>query len=86
MAWVAVDNDGTEKLSASPMWRRGKHISILFGLVHGFYSKNKSKSWANMWSTNEYDVLPFNGVVLPRGSVERLIGRRLTWRDEPVEI
>lgn len=25
-------------------------------------------------------------VVLPQGSIEKLIGRKLTWKDEPVEI
>lgn len=29
---------------------------------------------------------PYECVELPKGSLEKLIGRRLTWKDEPVEI
>jgi len=25
-------------------------------------------------------------VILPKGSIEKLIGRKLTWEDEPVEL
>lgn len=25
------------------------------------------------------------GIKLPKGSIEKLIGKKLTWRDEPVE-
>ena len=31
-------------------------------------------------------VVATNGIFLPKGSVEKLIGRELTWDDEPVEI
>lgn len=26
------------------------------------------------------------GIELPKGSIEKLIGRKLTWKDEPVEL
>ena len=39
----------------------------------------------NDWNTwvGDYDD---TGVVMPTGSIERLLGRKLTWEDEPVEI
>lgn len=37
----------------------------------------------------EYECLAWDskgGVYLPKGSIEKLIGRKLTWKDEPVEL
>ncbi len=43
--------------------------------------------WAiGAWSvgcTNNFDV---NVVDLPKGSIQKLIGRELTWDDDPVEL
>jgi hypothetical protein len=38
---------------------------------------------ATYWELNDYYE---DGVVLPNGSVEKLIGRKLTWADEPVKL
>lgn len=84
--WVAVDKDGTEKISNSVFIRRTGIVSVFWGLIKVFYSKNNRNKWANMWCNNESDALPFDGVELPKGSIEKLIGRKLTWKDEPVEI
>ena len=36
------------------------------------------------WSAqNEYD---YPTIELPKGSIEKLIGKKLTWEDEPVEL
>ena len=36
------------------------------------------------WSPqNEYD---YPTIELPKGSIEKLIGKKLTWEDEPVEL
>jgi hypothetical protein len=86
MAWLCVDNDGTEKISLYEPFRRGKKCSILWGAILGIYSKNKSKKWANSWSTDKNDILPFAGVELPRGTIQKLTGKKLTWKNNPVEI
>jgi len=83
---VAIDKDGTEKISNGMMLRRYYITSILYGIINVHYSKNKSKKWANSWSTDESDPMPFSGVTLPKGSILKLIGKTLTWNDEPVEI
>lgn len=31
-------------------------------------------------------TLPFMGVTLPRGTIEKLTGQKLTWDDEPVKL
>lgn len=87
MVWLAVDRDGTEKASNSPLIRRKGIGYILLGLipVKG-YTKNQRKKWANSWSTEDGNNLPFNGIELPKGTIKKLIGRELTWKDEPVEL
>lgn len=59
MAWLCVDDDGTECKSDIKPER----------------------------STSYYWLVPTGGVFenLEEGSIERLIGRELTWEDEPVE-
>lgn len=88
--WVAVDRDGTEKISNSILIRRrfkeSKILSIMWGWYTGTYSKNNRNKWCNGWSSDTNDFLPFDGVELPKGSIEKLIGRKLSWVDEPVEL
>ena len=88
--WVFVDKDGTEKISNSVPMRRqfkGKRIvAAMWGICTGTYSKNNWNKWCNGWSTEKADFLPFFGVILPKGSIEKLTGKKLTWNDEPFEI
>lgn len=90
MIYLAVDKDGTEKISNSLLFRRkgslGKIKSICWGLMDTIYSKNNYNKWANCWSTIVTDTLPFDGVILPKGTIEKIIGKKLTWKDEQVEI
>jgi hypothetical protein len=84
--WVAVDKDGTEKISNTCFIRRRFIKSILWGSIKVNYSKNASKKWANAWSSNELDSLPYYGTILPKGSIEKLIGRKMTWDEEPIKL
>ena len=88
--WVFVDKDGTEKISNSEPMRRqfkGRRIlSAMWGMCTGTYSKNNWNKWCNGWSTDEKDFLPFMGVIIPKGTIEKIIGRKITWEDEPVEV
>ena len=45
-----------------------------FGMTNTFWSVS------DYYSENDY------GIDLPRNSISRLIGRQLTWKDEPVEL
>ena len=54
--------------------------------VLGNYSKNNWNKWCNGWSTDENDFLPFMGVIIPKGTIEKIIGRKISWEDEPVEV
>ena len=33
-----------------------------------------------------WDIIPRYNIPLPLGSIKKLIGRKLTWDDEPVEL
>jgi len=88
--WVFVDKDGTEKISNSnPIRRRFKGeriLSAMWGLCTGSYSKNDWNKWCDGWSTDRKDFLPFMGVILPKGTIEKIIGYKITWKDEPISI
>ena len=88
--WVFVDKDGTEKISNSVPMRRqfkGKRIlSAMWGFCTGHYTKNNWNKWCNGWSNDKNDFLPFMGVIMPKGTIEKIVGRKITWEDEPVEL
>ena len=79
-----------KKISNSEPMRRqfkGKrNIVCNVGACTGTYSKNNWNKWCNGWSTDENDFLPFMGVIIPKGTIEKIIGRKITWEDEPVEV
>ena len=70
MAWIAVDNNGNEKISMGKPFR----------------------GWGNMWECEEEVCIESEwGTVstiidIPIGTIEKIIGKKLTWEDEPVEI
>ena len=88
--YVCVDKDGTEKITNSVPIRRhfkgSRILSAMFGLCTGAYTKNNWNKWCDGWSTDQTDFLPFSGVVLPNGTIEKILGKKLTWNDEAVKI
>ena len=73
MAWVCVGFNGEELI---------------------FFNKPHRKNSKNEFYFNENDIFEhewiddkFCGCInLPKGSIKKLIGRELTWNDEPVEL
>jgi hypothetical protein len=72
MGWLAVDKDGTESIFITKPIRNN---TLYVDLEHTKY--------AEIWNTDDYEDI---GIELPKGSIEKLIGRKLTWEDEPVEL
>ena len=71
MAWLAVDKTGTECIFEN-IPERDMIISQWDNISHTIYSDPS------------YNV---NTVItLPYGTIKKLIGRNLTWEDEPVEL
>lgn len=76
MAWVAVDKFGKEGIFAFRPFRTDPNRSLY-------------KLWEPEYWSDE-DVSDYGnedtGISLPKGSIKKLIGRDLTWNDEPVEL
>lgn len=70
MAWLAVNKDGTEVVTP------GKPV----------------RGWGSHWDFSEVvEIESEQGymsveIELPKGSVYKLTGKKLTWDDEPVEL
>lgn len=67
MAWLAVDEDGTEWIYDQVMPYR--------------------EDGEDFWRAN-YDKHgeSYSQIYLPSGTIRKLIGRELTWEDEPYEL
>ena len=86
MALVAVNKNGTEVIADNLV--RGYYTSKGSLVLEGDYF-NMNDSQYTHWIAPYYN--PDEGVEdisveLPKGTIERLIGRVLTWDNEPVEL
>jgi hypothetical protein len=84
MAWLAVNKDSTECISEEklirypPIEKKDKRIKKHKQIL----SKDDQYAWVWPYMTEDGGQM----VYLPKGSIEKLIGRDLTWEDEPIEI
>lgn len=69
MAWLTVDKDGTE--------------NIFNNERKPFRIKELGKWTQSDWGYHSPQELA--RIKLPKGSIEKLIGRKLTWRHNPVK-
>lgn len=86
--WLAVNKDGSEVCSRNELFR---HHEAATELVKRFgegyeHCLKKEDHWCDDFSNGHYSVPRFWGVVLPKGTIKKLIGRELTWSDEPIKI
>lgn len=49
-------------------------------------AKNEIKKKEKIWYVNGEKNIYCDEVKLPKGSIEKLIGKKLTWKDEPVKV
>ena len=73
MAWVAVDKDGIEAIFSQCPKRTGYDRTKL-------YIPYEETFWGN------HDGYFCRRISMPKGSIKKLIGKDLTWQDEPVEL
>lgn len=89
MAWLCVDKDGSEKIfNCEP--NRGQNQPDIDKSV-ACEGIDDDIWYSTCYGVDEHGYLLFDadldcttGVELPRGTIESLIGRKLTWEDEPV--
>ena len=77
MAWVAVNKDGVEFIyEEKPTRSKNYWEQAIIG----------QELSVDDWGDEEYRDIYDDYVRLPHGSIKKLIGRELTWDDEPVEL
>lgn len=94
MAWLCVNKDGQELICENEPTRSGFVKKSCYP-SNGFYLEN-AKHWElhkveelTYWDDSEMcscqDATYNFDINLPKGSIEKLIGKVLTWDDEPVK-
>ena len=97
MAWLAVDKDGTEVISQVEIKRNTeihKMKDRIWTIREERDFENGVREWLVYVSKDEYrrngssfGYFNKNSIIkLPKGTIEKIIGKVLTWDDEPVEI
>ena len=71
--WVAVDGHGDERVFNKKPLRN-------------YPNMNLEVLWGQRWRTASVVSGEGSGVRLPKGTIKHLIGRKLTYSDEPVKL
>lgn len=83
MAWLAVNKDGSEVIGNSLLRAKcveeGDYNSVEMA------DKTTGHFWCDPFSDSEWGVMD-SSVILPKGTIKKLIGHELTWEDNPVEL
>lgn len=89
--WLCVDPDGTEKASNTRPERLSEAIRkrTLESYIQEHPIPDSEERWIDDVSSTDYGYYGYEygwfGVYLPHGTIEWLIGRRLTYQDDPAE-
>lgn len=85
MAVVAVNKDGTEVIGNSLV--RCVYDKHYWLAPAGYYNltKEQTEFWCDVYDDPDEGLRDVS-IELPKGSIKKLIGRELTWDDEPVEL
>ena len=90
MAWLAVDKDGTEavfrrkpkRVKTTNKWNDVVEKFVCEGrLCPNINGYEYRKSYGSLQTIKQTSKS-----ILPKGSIEKLIGKKLTWADDPYKI
>ena len=88
MVWVAVDKDGTEKIFDVKPFRGNTQKDR--DHVWGTYVGENYKKWYPKHDGRNEDTgnayYQGHSIELPKGTINKLIGRELSWDDESVKL
>lgn len=87
MAWLCVDENGEHIFCEEPLrGRTQKYVS--FYREHLIRQQSSKLQYANADDIDDVGFIIYaeEGIDLPKGSIKKLIGRELSWQDEPVEL
>ena len=82
MAYVAVEKNGLEVMFSRKPYREKKDYT---------QKTNNGKLFSGKWTDAKYisgHCLYRNStkIVLPKGSIEKLVGKTLTWEHDPIKL
>jgi hypothetical protein len=80
MAYLQVNRDGTEWISSEPLIRYPFTIKVGRRNIQCSIEQQDRWTWPYMVAENLGEI-----VELPTGTIERIIGRTLTFEDEPYQ-
>ena len=82
--FFAVNIDGTEVCSNNNLFRYTEALNDLIERNENYrlYS-DRPNVWCNTYSNGHFSVPKFEGTVLPKGTIEKLTGKNLTFNDNP---
>lgn len=87
MAWLAVNKDGTEAVYDYELERLIGLATKNSNQLITYNDMGKSDFWTMKKPNGDFTFGKFqNRIILPKGSIQKLIGRNLTWDDEPVSL
>lgn len=75
MAWLAVNKNGDEYIFSSKPIRN---------LEYDIFEDPVYESWDGQGG--HLELHHYSDIQLPKGTIKKLIGRELTWEDEPVKL
>lgn len=84
--YFAVNEDGEELASNTPLYRKSDLMSKAYGKkwTENFL-KGKPGIWCNVYKEErDGPIIEFTGVKLPKGTIELLTGIKMKWEDEPI--
>ena len=87
MTWLAVDKNGTEKIFNVKPFKGNTQKDK--NNVYGTYVGENHEKWYPKHDGRNEDTgdayYQGHSIELPKGTINKLIGRNLTWEDEPVK-
>ena len=96
LIWLAVQEDGRELISTNPdglcRFSPSKFLADCEDEKRKVVSFDATQETCNIWienhDPNKTDKMGFapHWIYVPKGTIKRLIGRDLTWEDEPVKV
>lgn len=90
MSWLAVDKDGTEavfrrkpkRIKTTNKWNDAVEKFICEGRL---YPSNDGYEYHKNYGSLQ-TIKQTTKSILPKGSIEKLIGKKLTWKCNPMKI
>ena len=72
-SWLCVDGHGDERIFPCKPYRDFPNMQL-------------DVMWGQRWTTGSVDTKFNKGILLPKGTIKYLIGKELSYEDNPVKI